>query len=306
MQTGSGVDVKPFGVIDNRVTLLIIAADYLVIFATIVIAVRVDHPVATLIAMVLIAGRQVAFLNLVHAASHYSLMSKRKMNDRVDLLVAYLILDGVRPYRGNHLPHHHLFNRKDPGRFEYLEDRITGHEAGFWRRTWEVFLKPFLGGDGIGFVRSTFDQAMDNRWWTLRLAIYWLVVVSLCAWAGWLKYLLLYWIVPLLWIYPVFYNWAELSDHFAVREDARNQQGLFYSLFIKGHEMYHAVHHLYPRIPFYRIKAASKHLQASGAQFEETRGFLDFLKILYRRTLPPSAAEQPSAPLGQPDSALAG
>lgn len=134
-------------------------------------------------------------------------------------------------------------------------------------------------------MRSTFEQASENPWWTLRLAAYWFVLVVVCSWAGWLKYLLLYWIVPLLWLYLVFYNWAELTDHFAVKDDARNQQGAFYSLFIKGHEMYHAVHHLYPRIPFYRIKAASRYLQAAGEEFEETRGIIDFVKILYRNTL---------------------
>lgn len=134
--------VKPFMVVDNRMSLLIIAADYLVVIASICIAVVLDHPIVTISAIALIAGRQVAFLNLVHAAAHYSLLSNRKMNDRVDLVVAYLIFDGVRPYRSNHLPHHRLFNRKDLGRFEYLDDRINGQDERFWRPTWEVFVKP--------------------------------------------------------------------------------------------------------------------------------------------------------------------
>lgn len=279
-----GVDIKPFMVVDDRISALIIAADYVVTIAIAVAAIMVGHPLVTLLAMALIAGRQVAFLNLLHAAAHHSLFSTKRANDRVDLILGYLIFDAVRPYRSYHLLHHRSFNRKDPDRFEYLEERLQGHDDGPWRRTWEVVIKPLLGSDGMSFIRCTVEQARENPWWTLRLAVYWTVVVAVFWWAGWLVYLLLYWIIPLLWLYPVFYNWGELTDHYAVNEDARNQQGFFYSLFIKGHEMYHAVHHRYPRIPFYRIKAASRHLSSAGETFEETRGPLDFVRILYRRT----------------------
>jgi fatty acid desaturase len=275
--------LKPFTVVDDRISLLIIAGDYAVTIGIILAAIAIHHPLATIIAIPLIAGRQVAFLNIVHAAGHYSLFSKRKTNDRVDFLIAYLILDGVRPYRSNHLPHHRLFNRKDPERFAYLEERLLRPDDSTLRRTWRVIVKPFLGIDGFSFLSGTFEQAVENPWWTARLAIYWTVVVAFFWWAGWLGYLALYWFLPLLWVYPVLYNWAELTDHFAVRYDARLQRGLFYSMFLKGHEMYHAVHHVHPRIPFYRIKAASEHLKACGEEFEETRGLSGFLKILYSR-----------------------
>jgi len=276
-------DIKPFMVIDDRWSALVILGDYAVTIAVIVAAVKVHHPVATFIAMLLVAGRQVAFLNLLHSASHYSLFSKRSLNDGVDIMFGYLIFDAVRPYRAYHLQHHREFNRKDPERFEYLDDRLRGHNDGPWRRTWEVIIKPILGTDGFNYVRFTIEQARENLWWTWRLAAFWIVLLAAFWSAGWLGYLLLYWILPLVWLYPIFYNWGELTDHFAVKEDARNQQGIFYSLFLKGHEMYHAVHHKYPRIPFYRIKAASKHLNATGEEFEETRGVLDFIRILYRR-----------------------
>lgn len=276
-------DIKPFMVIDDRLSAAVIVAEYVVTIAIIVAAIMIGNPIVSLIAMALVAGRQVAFLNLLHAAAHYSLFSKKKLNDGVDIMFGYLIFDAVRPYRSYHLQHHREFNRKDPDRFEYLDDRLRGHNDRPLRRTWEVIIKPFLGTDGFNYVRFTIEQARENPWWTLRLAIYWTALVAAFWVAGWLKYLLLYWLLPLVWLYPVFYNWGELTDHFAVKEDARVQQGLFYSLFLKGHEMYHAVHHKYPRIPFYRIKAATKYLSANGETFEETRGLVDFVRILYRR-----------------------
>jgi fatty acid desaturase len=115
------------------------------------------------------------------------------------------------------------------------------------------------------------------------LAAYWAIVAAAFWRAGWLGYFFTYWIVPLVWLYPVFFFWAEMSDHYAVRDDARNQRGLFYALFIKGHEMYHAVHHRYPRVPFYRVRAANVFLRAMGDDIEESHGLVDFLKILCRR-----------------------
>jgi len=275
--------IKTYMVTDDRLSVLIIAADYVATIAIAVTAIAIDNYLVTFLAIALIAGRQVAFLNLLHSAAHYSLFSNRKTNDRVDLMFGYLIFDAVRPYRSYHLLHHRQFNRKDPDRFDYLVDRLQAHDSGALRRTWEAILKPLLGVDGLGFVRFTIEQAQENPWWTLRLAVYWTVLVAGFWWMGWLRYLVIYWIFPMVWLYPVFYNWGELSDHFAVKDDTRNQQGFFYSLFLKGHELYHATHHRYPRIPFYRVKAATRFLNAQGEEFEETRGVIDFIRILYKR-----------------------
>jgi fatty acid desaturase len=47
--------------------------------------------------------------------------------------------------------------------------------------------------------------------------------------------------------------------------------------------MYHAVHHRYPRIPFYRVRAANRYLHSIGEHIEESRGVVDFMRILCRR-----------------------
>jgi fatty acid desaturase len=277
-------NLAAFTAINDRIAVLMIIADYAMVIGVIVLAVIANHPLVTVLALPLIAGRQIAFLNLLHAAAHHSLFSNKRANDRADILIGYLIFDSVRLFRSYHLQHHRAFARKDPDRFEYLEDRLRRYDDGRWRRTWEVIVKPLLGGEGVSFIRFTIDQARENPWWAWRLGAYWIVVAAICSWAGWFGYLLFYWIFPMVWLYPVFYNWSEITDHYAVEDGTRNQRGLFYSLFLKGHEMYHAVHHRYPRIPFYRVNAACIHLRSTGEQFEETRGVVDFVRILYRRT----------------------
>jgi len=281
--------------IDDRLSLAIILADYAAVIAITAIAITLHHPLITLCAIVLVAGRQVAFLNLVHAAAHYSLFSNRTANNKVDLLVAYPIFDSVRPYRSYHLQHHRDIARKSADRFDYLYDQLPEADASWLRRTWAVIVKPLAGAAAIDFVRATLDSMRENRRLGLKLSSYWLLVIAALWRAGGLEYLLVYWFIPLIWLYPVFYFWAEISDHYAVHEEARNQRGMFYSLFIKGHEMYHAVHHLHPRIPFYRIRAASRYLRSIGEEIEESRGLVDFLKILYRPKPATAIAEDPAA-----------
>jgi fatty acid desaturase len=274
---------------DDRLAVLIILADYAAIVGMALVAIRLAHPMATLAAIVGIAGRQVAFLNLVHAAAHYTLFSKKRANNWIDPIAGYSILTFVRPYRLFHLLHHRDIARKSPDRFDYLYAQLARPEANVWYRLWHVIAKPLLGAAGFTFVRGAIRGMKENPALGLALAAYWLLLAMAFWRMGWLVYLITYWIVPLVWLYPVFFFWAEMSDHYGVREDARNQRGVFYALFIKGHEMYHAVHHRYPRIPFYRVRAANAYLRSNGEQIEESRGVMDFVRILCQRIPNPSS-----------------
>lgn len=263
----------------------VIIADYAAVVGLAWAAITIDHLAVTLMAIALIAGRQIAFLNLLHAAAHYALFPAREMNNWIDPVCGYPIMSFVRPYRLFHLLHHRDIARKSADRFDYLHAQLPARDAASaWVRVWHVIVKPVLGAAGLAFVWNTIRGAVKNPGMGLTLVAYWTVVAVVFWRLGWLGYLFTYWVVPLVWLYPVFFLWAEVSDHFAVRDEARNQRGVFYALFIKGHEMYHAVHHRYPRIPFYRIRAAARCLQAAGEHLEESRGVVDFVRLLCRRT----------------------
>lgn len=275
---------------DGRLALLFVAADYMAVAAIAVLAIAVSHPLATLVAMTCIAGRQMAFLNLVHAAAHHTLFATRRYNDLVDPIVGLPILTFVRPYRFFHLLHHRDIARKSPDRFDYLYEQVPGADAAsVWPRVWHVIAKPLLGAAGYGFVKNTVRGVFSEPTLGVPLVAYWSLLVGIFWQAGWLGYLLVYWVAPLVWLFPVFFFWAEMADHHAVRDEARNQAGFFYSAFIKGHEMYHAIHHRYPRIPFYRVRAANECLQSGGDLIEESRGLWDFLRVLVSRRVHPSS-----------------
>jgi fatty acid desaturase len=281
VRTGN-IDLRVFGRVDDWRAFASIAFDYAVILAVAVTASWIDHAAVTLVAIVIIAGRQSAFQGLVHSACHFSLFSRRKRNETLEFLFAYPILDSVSVYRRQHLEHHRAFELKTPDRFDYLLGSLQLSWRGWWARTWVVFLLPLLGQAGYRFLADAIGTYSENRVAAVKLALYWAALLAVLWYCGWLWQFFLYWIVPLVWLSPVFDIWAELSDHLGARGESRNQEGFFYSAFLKGHETYHAVHHLYPFVPYYRLRELHDALQKQGIAMENSRGPADFLRIAYR------------------------
>lgn len=275
--------MRRFRQISDVRSLGVIAFDLLAIISLATIAVRIGHPAITIAAIVLIAGRQMALRNLIHAAAHYSLFSRKAWNDRLEFLFAYWVFDSVLVYREPHLEHHLDFARAIPERFDYLLDDLGLAGTSIGRRTWIVFIRPFLGYGGFGLVRTIIDDALENREFAAKVIIFWSAVLVIFGVQGWLGHLLLFWFVPLFFVYPAFHLWAELSDHYQVANgNARNQVGLFNDALLKGHELYHDVHHRFPYIPFYRLPQAHAYLTSIGDRTEMTSGFADFLRFVFR------------------------
>jgi fatty acid desaturase len=289
-ESSPGIAIQRFRRISNPRALGAILGDYLIIAGLIALAVRVDHAPVTLVAIVLIAGRQVALTNLMHAAGHYSLFTPRKWNERLEFLYAYPIFDSVSTYRGDHLDHHAEFARESPERFAYLHDELRLPDLGVWGRTWVVFVRGFLGYSGLLFVFETAKALVRSPRFALKMILFWTPVFGLCAGMGWMRYLGLFWLLPLCLIYPVFNMWAEISDHFQAADDSRNQVGVFHFFFFKGHDFYHGLHHRYPTIPFYRLSEVHEYLATTGESLDLSAGFLDFVRTVYRfepsRSLP--------------------
>lgn len=269
--------------VDDGLAYRAICSDYLVVFLAAGAAIAVGHWLVSVIAMVVIAGRQVALLNLVHTAAHYALFSQKEKNDRRDFLIALPIWETVATYRWPHLQHHDEILRRSSERYEYLHDQLKLPGLGPWGRTWVVFIRPLLGYNGFLMLRETGKSVFRSSRFRWKLLPYWTAVVCLFGVFGWLPYLFLYWIVPLFWIHPTLNMWAEISDHFQAQGDLRNQVGWFYSLLFKGHELYHGTHHLYPYIPFYRLAEATRLLEQHGVAIEATAGAGGFLRCVYSR-----------------------
>src|SRR5688572_20315089 len=66
-------ELRRLRAVSNGRAVLALAADFLIVSLAIAVAVSAQSAIVTICAMIVIAGRQVALLNLVHAAAHYSL-----------------------------------------------------------------------------------------------------------------------------------------------------------------------------------------------------------------------------------------
>ena len=277
--------------IDDRIAFAFIALDYAVVVAAAVLAAHVRIPLVTAAAIVIIAGRQAAMMNLMHAASHYSLFGHKSDNDFYDFLYAWLILDSVLLYRPSHLEHHRDILLRSPDRFNFLHGELRLPSQTRWQRTWTVFVRPILGYSAWSFVSETAKAFREMPRVARRIGVYWCALIASFAALGLLREFLLFWVLPLVYLYPILTLWAEISDHFATAFDVRNQHGLFYEILLKSHEKYHWVHHHYPYVPFYRLAALHETLTASGIVVDESRGPRDFLRIVYS----PAISSEPCA-----------
>jgi fatty acid desaturase len=221
-------------------------------------------------------------LNLTHAAAHRALFRRARWNEKLEVLYALPIADTVARYRGPHLEHHREIATLDPNRFEFLHDTLGLPRRGAWGRTWVVFLRPLLGFAGYEALRDTLRAARRGRVYREKLLAFWVPLLAVAALGGSLRELMLYWVVPLLWLHPVFLLWGEVSDHFQAPGGTRDHVGFFHAAFINGHGLYHDVHHRYAFIPFYREKAAHAHLASLGAAAPEcSRSAFDFARRIY-------------------------
>jgi fatty acid desaturase len=271
-----------FATRDDRRAFLAIGADWAIVFVAALVADHLAHPLAWLVAAVVIAGRQTAMLNLTHAAAHRALFERARWNEGLEVLYALPIADTVARYRVPHLEHHREIATLDPNRFEFLHDTLGLPRRSAWGRTWTVFVAPLLGTSGFGALRDTIRAAAKDREYRAKMLAFWVPLVVVAALGGALRPLLLYWVVPLLWLSPVFLLWGEVSDHFRAPGGTRDHVGLFHAALTNGHGLYHDVHHRYAFIPFYREREAHAHLVAIGAAAPEcSRSALDFVRRVY-------------------------
>ena len=271
-----------FAARDDRRAFALIALDWAVVVGAALAAERAHHPLAWLAAAITIAGRQTAMLNLTHAAAHRALFARPRWNEALEVLYALPIADTVARYKGPHLEHHREIAAQDPNRFEFLHETLGLPRRGPWGRTWVVFVRPLLGHAAYESVRDTVRAAARDRLYRSKLLAFWAPLVAVAALGGALHLLALYWIVPLVWLSPVFLLWGEVSDHFRAPGGTRDHVGLFHSAITNGHGVYHDLHHRYAFIPFYREREANEHLARLGhARPECSRSALDFVRRVY-------------------------
>ncbi|NJK32524.1 MAG: hypothetical protein HC927_09005 [Deltaproteobacteria bacterium] len=252
-----------------------------------------EHPLVSFIAIVVVATRQRALIAILHTASHGVFFRTRRWNTSLQPLFAYPNLQALALYRPDHVIHHREVGSSSPTALDYLNFEMDLAPPGFWRRTYRVLLRPLAGYDGLVATWETVVELVQHPRVGLAILAFWLPILSLCAWAGVLGQLLLYWFVPMIWLRPVLGLWSEMADHFGTATGTRDHIGLFQSMFVSVYGLYHALHHRDPRIPCYMEKQAVAALARIGVEHETTSDFRGFLRTVYgeARAHPPAPAD---------------
>ncbi len=243
--------------------------NWVVIIGTIVICTKFYSPALYVFAVLVIGARMHALAILMHDATHFRFLKKKKLNDLVTNFVSmYHLFSSIEQYRQNHLRHHqHLNTEDDPDWFVKL-----GRSAFTFPKTKIEFLLRVLSYltlvqgilDALWFLKRFAGPAKEEKTSFKdklpRLGYYAVLVTVLTVFGGWKLYLM-YWIVPYLSTFFMYQYIRSVSEHFGELEydhlltSTRTFKfNLIERFFLAPHNVgYHLEHHLYPGVPYYNL-----------------------------------------------------
>ncbi len=218
---------------------------------------------AYFLCITVIAGRQHALLVLMHEGAHFRLHKNATVNDFMsDFFAAFPLLADTAGYRVHHQAHHrHLNSDNDPDWTRKIKQpawQFPKPKAVLYRDLLINFARCPLEWANLAFYFS-----FRSRW---KLKLMYMAGISalLTAVDGWGVYLM-YWLVPLFFIFPWIQRIRSMAEHFGLGREhelaaSRNVLAPWYEAFFFGpHNVsYHLTHHLFPAVPFYRLARLSR------------------------------------------------
>jgi fatty acid desaturase len=242
-----------------------IAAEY----ASIAIAVAIGKSFAGIWEYVLIViftgTRQYALGEcMAHEASHRNLSRAIGLNEALGIAVCWPFFFTLAGYRRFHNRLHHgtSLANDDNSIYEDYEDwGLPPAEAPLSRSAayWHLVVKPLVGVIGVRHLMKT----LEDFYWdgdlveNTAMLFFWAAMFTIAATFGRLGDLLFYWIVPWLTVVPVLNYWSEVGDHYRVAgAETRSNLNWFLNATVAHNIGFHALHHRYPSIPWFRLPRA--------------------------------------------------
>lgn len=248
--------VQEHSTISALSSIKLLTGDWLVIMGSIFLCEKFFHPLTYLLTVIIIATRQHGLLVIMHEGAHYRLFRNRRLNDIIsDMLAAFPTLFSTQWYRQHHLTHHRYTNteqdpdwvRKIPLKEWQFPQSSKAIKMTLWRQL-------FVGG--LQWIQLTAMISKNDR----AKIIYWSLLLGTILTLGLGKEFFLYWMAPLLTLFPLIQRIRSLSEHFGLpNEHELNETRNILAhpverFFFSPHNVnLHLVHHLFPSVPQHRL-----------------------------------------------------
>jgi fatty acid desaturase len=286
-----------------------VASNWLLVFGAMALVAWAPNPITIVVALFLIAARQLGMAIVMHEAAHRTLFRNRRLNDWVgNWLAAYPVWADVAPYRAYHLVHHtRTGTDQDPDLGLAAPFPIT--RASFRRKVWRDLsgqtgwkqAKAVFRRD-VGWSRNTRNQRslgmnegvqMDVGWHKLvPVATTNGVLLALLALAGHAELYLL-WVVAWLTTYRLVTRLRSIAEHGMVPDrldpmrNTRTTLARWWErlLVAPNRVNFHLEHHLLMTVPHHNLPRLHRLLRARGALDEGciTPGYLEVVRLATAR-----------------------
>ncbi len=256
--------------LDNYHGVLALLGDYLTV-VTCVIAVELFGWVIYPLAIIVIGSRQRALATITHEAAHVTLARNTTLNNFLGTYCSgYLIGMLMDAYRRSHVGSHHgnFGSQEEDSDYQFMISLGVYSTAGRLDYIWNLFVAPLLLLRLPSYLTYLVRERLMSwknkagRAEFTRFALFWALILSGLFLSGNLIDLLLYWIIPFLTSYQIIGWYIELSEHAPLMHSnldvrmSRNRNSHWLERLLTGihGESYHLAHHLWPRVPFWRMK----------------------------------------------------
>jgi fatty acid desaturase len=235
-------------------------------------AVWLSHPVAWIVAFVLMGRAHAQFLSLMHEAAHRLLFSNKRVNDAVGgWLLGYPGFTSTAAYRRVHMAHHRQeFGPDEPDIPLYANYPVP--RASLRRK----LIRDATGQTGVKLLRQQLRgfRSPDPR---VRRTLAKILVVQAALFATGVA-LGRPWLYPVMWLLPYLTVWRVINRLRSIAEHGGMQSGpdkRISTHSVRQHPLarfflvpynigFHLAHHVDAGIPFRSLPAYHRHLRDSG------------------------------------------
>jgi fatty acid desaturase len=268
------------------------AFEWLCIIALIVLAQACSNIAVSVLCMFLIATRQHALLALMHEYSHYQLSRSRAWwNDMIgDIFTALPFFVTIHGFRRNHMEHHRSASPEHDMNMMFLQQKARYQFPMSKTRFFAEIVKHAIGWYTLDELKGyTVERNMAlqlPRSTRVLRAVLALALIAAATWFGWWGAILLYWILPMSTFMMAILYVRDVGEHLGLPSagiaNSRTVKAGWLERFLIAQNgvNFHAEHHLYPSVPFFRLDALHDALMRDAnyrAQAVVTQGYFSGL-----------------------------